>query len=54
MSSRDTGRQAHKDADKASNDNRSRQLNRNNDAYWQSRGEDSRPSNWENQSDKKR
>lgn len=27
-------------------DNRSAQLNPNNDAYWQSRGEDSRPVDW--------
>lgn len=28
-------------------DNRSDQLNPNNDAYWQSRGDDSRPQDWE-------
>lgn len=28
-------------------DHRSEQLNPNNDAYWQSRGEDSRPEDWE-------
>lgn len=28
-------------------DNRSDQLNPNNDAYWQSRGEDGRPDDWE-------
>lgn len=28
-------------------DNRSNQLNHNNDAYWQSRGEDERPDDWE-------
>ena len=28
-------------------DNRSDQLNPNNDAYWQSRGEDERPNDWE-------
>jgi hypothetical protein len=28
-------------------DNRSRQLNPENDTYWQSRGEDERPDNWE-------
>jgi hypothetical protein len=27
-------------------DNRSNQLNPNNDAYWQSRGEDERPDDW--------
>lgn len=29
-------------------DNHSDQLNPNNDAYWQSRGEDERPDDWEN------
>jgi hypothetical protein len=28
-------------------DNRSDQLNPNNDAYWSSRGEDGRPEDWE-------
>ncbi|CCN48989.1 conserved hypothetical protein [Vibrio nigripulchritudo MADA3029] len=28
-------------------DNRSRQLDPENDAYWQSRGEDERPEDWE-------
>lgn len=28
-------------------DNHSDQLNENNDAYWQSRGYDERPDNWE-------
>ena len=28
-------------------DNRSQQLNPNNDAYWQSRGFDERPDDWE-------
>ncbi|WP_260428293.1 hypothetical protein [Burkholderia sp. Bp9031] len=28
-------------------DNHSDQLNPNNDAYWQSRGEDERPDDWE-------
>lgn len=28
-------------------DNRSRQLDPENDAYWQSRGHDERPDNWE-------
>ena len=31
----------------ADRDNHSNQLNPNNDAYWQSRGEDERPDNWE-------
>ena len=30
-------------------DNHSDQLNPNNDAYWQSRGEDERPDDWEEQ-----
>jgi hypothetical protein len=29
-------------------DNHSNQLNPNNDAYWQSRGEEDRPDDWEN------
>lgn len=28
-------------------DNHSNQLNENNDAYWQSRGEDERPEDWD-------
>ncbi len=32
---------------KSSDDNRANQLNPNNDAYWQSRGEDERPDDWE-------
>ena len=28
-------------------DNRANQLNPNNDAYWQSRGEDERPEDWD-------
>ena len=32
---------------KNSDDNRANQLNPNNDAYWQSRGEDERPEDWE-------
>lgn len=31
---------------KESDDNRSNQLNPNNDAYWQSRGFDERPNDW--------
>jgi hypothetical protein len=34
---------------KHNNDNHSNQLNPNNDAYWQSRGEDYRPDDWEDQ-----
>ncbi|WP_258166980.1 hypothetical protein [Pseudomonas sp. N040] len=32
---------------KHDDDNRSNQLNDNNDAYWQSRGEDERPDDWQ-------
>jgi hypothetical protein len=32
-------------------DNRSNQLNPNNDAYWDSRGEDERPDDWEERRD---
>jgi len=32
---------------KHDDDNRSDQLNPNNDAYWSSRGEDERPEDWE-------
>ncbi len=32
---------------KQDQDNRADQLNPNNDAYWQSRGDDSRPEDWE-------
>lgn len=32
-------------------DNRSDQLNQNNDAYWQSRGENDRPEDWQQRSD---
>lgn len=32
---------------KSDQDNHSNQLNPNNDAYWQSRGEDERPADWE-------
>lgn len=31
----------------AEQDNRANQMNPNNDAYWQSRGEDERPDDWE-------
>ena len=31
---------------KSEQDNRSNQLNPNNDAYWQSRGEETRPDDW--------
>ena len=30
-------------------DNRANQLNPNNDAYWQSRGDEERPPDWENE-----
>ncbi len=32
-------------------DNRSRQLDPEHDAYWQSRGEDSRPEDWDSDSE---
>ncbi len=32
-------------------DNHANQLNHNNDAYWQSRGEDERPDDWEERVD---
>jgi hypothetical protein len=35
---------------KGNDDNRANQLNPNNDAYWQSRGEDERPDDWEDDS----
>lgn len=35
---------------KSDQDNHSNQLNPNNDAYWQSRGEDERPDDWEERS----
>lgn len=36
---------------KANDDNRSNQMNSNNDAYWQSRGYDERPDDWEEHSE---
>lgn len=36
---------------KHDDDNRSQQLNPEHDAYWQSRGEDERPDDWEDQLD---
>lgn len=36
---------------KANDDNRSNQINSNNDAYWQSRGYDERPDDWEERSE---
>ena len=38
---------------KSSDDNRANQLNPNNDAYWQSRGEGERPDDWEDDSPQK-
>jgi hypothetical protein len=32
---------------KSDRDNHANQLNENNDAYWQSRGEDERPDDWD-------
>lgn len=37
---------AYSSDDKAANDNRSNQLNSNNDTYWSDRGYDSRPDDW--------
>jgi hypothetical protein len=34
---------------KSDDDNHSNQSNPNNDAYWESRGEDERPDDWEEQ-----
>ena len=34
---------------KTGQDNRANQLNPNNDAYWQARGWDERPDDWENE-----
>lgn len=34
---------------KADQDNHANQLNPNNDAYWESRGEEERPDDWEDQ-----
>lgn len=34
---------------KSDQDNRANQLNPEHDAYWQSRGEDERPEDWEDQ-----
>ena len=39
------------DPNQAEQDNRADQMNPNNDAYWQSRGEDSRPDNWQERDD---
>ena len=36
---------------KEDQDNRSDQLNPNNDSYWQSRGEEERPEDWEEHSE---
>lgn len=36
---------------KSDNDNRANQLNENNEAYWQSRGYDERPEDWDSRSD---
>lgn len=39
------------DMAKHDDDNRSRQLDPENDAYWQSRGEEERPDDWEDRID---
>ena len=36
-----------RDPNKADDDNHANQLNPNNDAYWESRGHDERPEDWE-------
>lgn len=36
--------------EQADDDNHANQCNPNNDAYWQSRGEDERPEDWQNRS----
>lgn len=36
---------------KSDDDNHSNQCNPNNDAYWESRGEDQRPDDWEERTD---
>ncbi|WP_277949170.1 hypothetical protein [Ectopseudomonas oleovorans] len=38
-------------SEKSDRDNHANQLNENNDAYWQSRGNDERPDDWEERSD---
>ena len=38
---------SHSGSGKADIDNRANQLNSNNDAYWQGRGDDRRPDDWE-------
>lgn len=38
--------------DKADRDNHSNQCNQNNDAYWESRGYDERPDDWEERSER--
>lgn len=43
----DMGRYNADDHEQHENDNRSDQMNPNNDAYWESRGEDGRPDDWE-------
>ena len=35
----------------SNNDNHANQMNPNNDAYWESRGHDGRPDNWEDEAD---
>jgi len=36
---------------KSDRENHANQLNPNNDAYWQSRGEEERPSDWDDQNE---
>ena len=35
----------------SNNDNHANQMNPNNDPYWESRGHDERPDNWEDEAD---
>ena len=35
----------------SNNDNHANHMNPNNDAYWESRGHDERPDNWEDEAD---
>lgn len=39
------------DPNQADLDNHANQLNENNDAYWQSRGDDERPDDWQQRAD---
>jgi hypothetical protein len=45
------GRYSNNDHSQHENDNRSDQMNPNNDTYWSDRGHDDRPEDWESQTD---